>query len=153
MTNRIFYLLLFVLFGTASMGQNDYQRIAEDQVSKAELRKAITIAEKILLGQKSGKLYFPSEEEAIPEVVKGLTKEVQTSSYETIRGMYGDYKSMQFQEAWNMSSAQGKYAIYRFKGVYTNGTDKPEIRVVLDSSGKLAGLWVTPWQDSLQGTP
>ena len=106
----------------------------------------------MLLGQKSGEIYILSEEEAIPEVAKGLTEGVQVSSYENISSMFGDYESMQFAEALTMKTDQF-YTLYRFKGTFSETSEKPEIRVVLNKEGKLAGFWIRPWQDDLEGQP
>lgn len=153
MYKNIILLLVLASWSLIAFTQNDYVKISKDDISQTELRVAITLAEKILLGQKSGELYFPTEQEAIPEVVKGLTENVQTSSYETIQSIFGDYKSIKFAEAWSMKTNQGEYTIYRFRGNFTNGDAKPEVRVVLDSSTKLAGLWVKPWEDDMLGNP
>jgi hypothetical protein len=116
------------------------------------LRQATSLAEKLLLGQKTGNIYLLSEEEAIPEMSKGLTEGVQKSSYENIQSMFGDYESMQFAEAWEMEADQ-LYTVYRFRGTFDGTVEKPEIRVVLDKEGKLAGFWIRPWEDDLEGQP
>ena len=137
---------------TMLSAQNTFQRIPDDNVSQTELRQATSLAEKLLLGQKSGNYYMLSEYEAIPQLVSGLTKEVQASSYESIQSMFGDYRSMAFTEAWTMEADQ-PYTVYRFKGTF-NGTDEhPEIRMVFNKEGKLAGFWIRPWQDDLGGKP
>ena len=132
--------------------QQSYEKLPETGISQTELRQAISLGEKLLLGQKSGNIYILSEDEAIPEVAKGLTEGVQQSSYENIRSMYGEYESMQFAEAWKLEADQF-YTIYRFKGTFGATSDKPEIRMVLDREGKLAGFWIRPWEDDMGGQP
>lgn len=143
-------IILTALIGWG-IAQNNFQKIEQEDVSQTELRMAISLAEKLLLGQKQGKIYLLSEGEAIPQVAKGLSQEVQVSSYESIQSQFGDFKSLKFAEAWTMDSEQGVYTIYRFKGVFSNTSDKPEIRVVFDEASKLAGFWIRPWEDDLQG--
>lgn len=93
-----------------------------------------------------------SETEAIPQVAKGFTREMQISAYETIRPVFGDYKSMEFEEAWKMEADQ-LYTIYRFRGRFDGTAERPEIRIVMNKEGKLAGFWVRPWEDGLEGKP
>lgn len=143
---------LVLAFTTGALAQVSYQKLDEGQIVQTELRQAISLAEKLLLGQKSGEIYILSEEEAIPEVAKGLTEGVQASSYENISSMFGDYESMQFAEALTMKTDQ-VYTLYRFKGTFSETSEKPEIRVVLNKEGKLAGFWIRPWEDDLEGQP
>lgn len=143
---------LVLAFTTGALAQVSYQKLDEGQIVQTELRQAISLAEKLLLGQKSGEIYILSEEEAIPEVAKGLTDGVQASSYENISSMFGDYESMQFAEALTMKTDQ-VYTLYRFKGTFSETSEKPEIRVVLNKEGKLAGFWIRPWEDDLEGQP
>ena len=145
--------LILLLLITAGFTQNGFEKLSKDAVSQSDLRIAISLAEKILLGQKSGNIYLLSGDEAIPPVAKGLTREVQLSSYESVRAQFGDYESMNFMEAWTMNSEQGVYTIYRFKGDFTDTKEQPEIRVVFDGESKLAGFWIRPWEDDLQGKP
>jgi len=147
----IIALVLFTMTG-AAVSQNTYEKLTGDAIPTTGLDKATSLGEKIMEGQRSGKIYLPTENEAIPQVVKGLTEGVQRSSYESIRGLFGEYRSMQFAEAWKMEADQ-TYIIYRFKGTFDGTGDKPEIRITLDSNNKLAGLWIMPWKDDLKGTP
>lgn len=133
-----------------SFGQNNFQKLNAEAVSQTELRQAISMAEKLLIGQKSGDIYLLSEKEAIPAVVQGLTKDVQTSSYTSIREMFGDYESMTFKEAWTLT-ADEVFTIYRFEGTFTDIQDHPEIRLVFNKDSKLSGFWIKPWEDDLQG--
>ena len=137
---------------SAAWAQNIYEKIVAGEVSQTGLRQAISLGEKLLLGQKSGDIYILSEEEAIPQVATGLSEGVQEASYESIQSMFGEYESMAFAEAWTMEADQ-VYTIYRFRGTFDATDDKPEIRIVLDRENKLAGFWIRPWQDELGGTP
>ena len=44
--------------------------------------------------------------------------------------------------------SQPHLLIHRFKGRYGTASSVPEVRVVLDRDGRLAGLWIKPWQDA-----
>jgi len=143
---------LFFAFAAYAFSQNEFQKIKNEEISQTDLRLAASLAEKMLAGQKSGKIYLLSEDEAIPQVVKGLTESMQISSYELIRVLYGDFESLNFAEGWQLNADQ-RYTIYRFRGNFSESEDRPEIRVVLNEAGKLSGFWIRPWEDNLNGNP
>ncbi len=145
-------IILLYCIAIVAAAQQSYEKLPENEISQTELRQAISLGEKLLLGQKAGDIYILSEDEAIPEVARGLTEGVQQSSYENIRSMFGEYESMQFAEAWKLEADQS-YTIYRFKGTFDAASDKPEIRMVMDQEGKLAGFWIRPWEDDMGGQP
>ena len=142
----------FAFMASMASAQGNYKKVEEDDVSQTGLRQAISLGEKLLLGQKSGNIYILSEEEAIPQVADGLTEGVQEASYENISSMFGEYGSMEFAEAWTLEADQ-LYTVYRFRGTFDATSEKPEIRIVLDKEAKLAGFWIRPWQDELGGQP
>jgi hypothetical protein len=152
MKKTIITAILLCFSTVVAFSQQSYEKLPQDQVSQTELRLAISLGEKLLLGQKSGNIYLLSEGEATPQVAGGLTEGVQQSSYESIRSMYGDYESMKFAEAWKLEADQ-PYTIYRFKGTFDATSDSPEIRMVLDREKKLAGFWIGPWADDMGGQP
>lgn len=147
-------LLVLTLFFFVSAGysQKQYAKLSKDEIAPTDIRLATSLAEKLLLGQKNGNIYLPTEEEAIKAVVDGLTEEMQTSTYATIRDMFGDYESMKFAEAWRING-EPTYLLFRFKGSFSESSEKPEVRVVLNMERKLAGFYIRPWQDDLIGQP
>jgi len=144
--------LLFFAFSVYAFSQNEFQKLKNEEISQTDLRLATSLAEKLLAGQKSGKIYLLSEDEAIPQVAKGLTESMQISSYESIRALFGDYKSLNFAEGWQLNADQ-RYTIYRFRGDFSESQDRPEIRIVFNEAGKLSGFWIRPWEDTISGTP
>lgn len=153
MLKKTYWIVTLFLIMGLGHAQTTFEEIRKEDVSQTELRKALHLAEKIMLGQKTGNYYMLSESEAIPEVARGLSKEVQAASYDAVKGMFGDYESLAFEEAYTMESGQGQFTIYRLKGKFSVTKDTPEIRVVMNTEGKVAGLWVRPWEDDLQGKP
>lgn len=144
-------VLIFV-FSLSTAAQKIFQKLGDNEISQTELRVAISLSEKLMLGQKTGNIYILSEDEAIPQVAKGLTKDIQTSSYESVSAMFGAYESMQFSEAWKTESDQ-IYTIYRFRGTFSASSDKPEIRIVFDTETKVAGFFILPWDADFGGQP
>ena len=67
-----------------------------------------------------------------------------------LRERFGEYVSMEYAETHPYSTGGKNYKIHRFRGVFTGTTDRPEVRIVLDSQGRVAGLFVRPWLKKLQ---
>ncbi len=106
------------------------------------------IAINILESWRDGR-FEPLGDEATIAMRSALTPEKQKEAYETIKGMFGDFQSMEYVETW--VSTNGPFlAIYRFKGRFSRSRARPEIRVVMDSEGKLAGFWIKPWRARVQ---
>ena len=79
----------------------------------------------------------------------GFTAEVQRQNHQTIRLLFGAFEGLDYIETRYMDS-QPHLLIHRFKGRYGAASRPPEVRVVLDRDGRLAGLWIKPWQDEMQ---
>jgi len=109
--------------------------------------KASDLGTNILLSYEKGK-YKLLGEEATEEMRLGLTIEKQKEAHEAIKNVYDAFKSMDYVETW--INKDKSLHIFRFKGNFTAGDSKPEIRVVLDNNGKLAGLWLKPGNNELQ---
>lgn len=63
--------------------------------------------------------------------------------------MYGDFLSVDYAETW-VPTDSSLLANYRFRGRFSKSAARPEIRVVIDGEGKLAGLWLKPWNARIQ---
>jgi hypothetical protein len=140
-------VICLVFLMTAAGCQPEYAKLDETKVDSAMKTKALDLGTKILLSYEKGK-YQLLGEEATEEMRLGLTIEKQKEAHAAIKNVYGAFKSMDYVETWTNSDKS--LFIFRFKGNFTAGDNKPEIRVVLDNNGKLAGLWLKPWNDELQ---
>lgn len=74
-----------------------------------------------------------------------LTPKRQKETYQAVSALFGAYQSMTFIEAWEPKKRLTS-AIYRFKACFSNSYERPEIRVVIDDSGRLSGFWIKPWR-------
>jgi len=149
MTKKLYSIAVVLLISLSLFSQNQFQKINPENVSDSNLEIAKTIAEKLLEGQKSSYIYLLSDNEATPEMVKGLTASMQKSSYENIKDQFGDYESLEYIEAWKFITEE-EYIIYRFKGNFSRSKDVPEIRVVMTTSSLISGFWLKPWKDEMQ---
>ena len=125
------------------------QPVASVTVQSDQHLRAAQLATRILEGHEQGRFEPLSPEEATEEFRVGFTAEVQRRNHQTIRLMFGAFDGLDYIETRYMDS-QPHLLIHRFKGRYGAASRPPEVRVVLDRDGKLAGLWIKPWQDELQ---
>ncbi len=125
-----------------------FRRLSESEVDAQMKLVAERVATRILESERDGR-FEPLGDEATATVRSGLTPEVQKASYESIKGMYGDFLSMDYAETWVPTDGT-LLAIYRFRGRFSKSDARPEIRVVMDGEGKLAGLWLKPWNARIQ---
>ena len=107
---------------------------------------AAQLATQILQAHEQGR-FEALGPEATEGFRKAFTAEVQRHSYQQLRQLFGTFEGLDFVETRSIES-QPHLLIHRFRGRYS--TASPEVRVVLDQDGKLAGLWIKPWQEQMQ---
>lgn len=143
-------LIWMVLFlASAGFSQHTFIKGEPDQIPENYGQTAQDLAGKLLNGQKTGNIYMLTDQEATPEMVKGLTEAMQVASYESIKQLYGDFISLEFVETWTLQISE-QYFVYRFKGNFSETKDTPEVRVVMNESGKISGFWLRPWKDDME---
>ena len=143
-------LIWMVLFlASAGFSQHTFIKVEPDQIPENNIKTAQDLAGKLLNGQKTGNIYMLTDQEATPEMVKGLTEAMQVASYESIKQLYGDFISLEFVETWTLQISE-QYFVYRFKGNFSETKDTPEVRVVMNESGKISGFWLRPWKDDME---
>ena len=122
------------------------QTVASAPVQSEQHQLAAQLATQILQAHEQGRFEALGPEEAIESFRKAFTAEIQRHSYQQIRQLFGTFEGLDFVETRSIES-QPHLLIHRFKGRYS--TASPEVRVVLDQDGKLAGLWIKPWQEQM----
>jgi Protein of unknown function (DUF3887) len=120
-------------------------KIAKDQVDSVRRATAQKLADGFLGRQGAGK-FEKLGEEATTQMREALTPQKQKQAWESITARSGNYQSLQYVETWKV--AGGELTVYRFRATFTN--EKPEVRVVLDRTDKLSGLWIRPWKDEME---
>ena len=125
------------------------QPVASVSVQSDQHHLAAQLATRILQGHEKGRFEALSPEEATEGFRVGFTAEVQRQNHQAIRQLFGAFESLDYVETLYMDS-QPHLLIHRFRGRYMNASRPPEVRVVLDRDGRLAGLWIKPWQDEMQ---
>ena len=144
-TGNSLVLILSVL--VIACTDSKYQTLPEEEVNVVQKDFAESIATDILNGMKSGE-FKELGNESILSMQKGLSAEKQKMSYEQIKGLFGNFKSISYYETC-VPKASAFHTVYRFKGKFES-SEFPEVRVVINKDNKLSGFWIKPWNDTLQ---
>jgi hypothetical protein len=141
-------MILILIMVASAWAQSSFKPIPASQLNKAERDKAARIADTEFKNWRSGK-FEPLTDAFTDQMRAALTAELQRSAYQQTKALFGDYQSLVFAEAVASPDMPGT-TVYRFRGTFDKTQDKPEIRVVTDSAGKVSGFWIKPWADQLQ---
>ena len=121
------------------------QTVASAPVQSEQHHLAAQLATQILQAHEQGR-FETLGPEATEGFRKAFTPEVQRHSHQKLQQLFGAFEGLDFVETRSIES-QPHLLIHRFRGRYS--TASPEVRVVLDQDGKLAGLWIKPWQEQM----
>ena len=128
--------------------RSPFQKISAAKVDAADKAKAEKAATDTLTNWKEGK-FEPRSDDYSEAMKEASTPARQKAAHQDIKAAFGDIKSLKYVEAV-ASKNLPNLVVYRFKGTFTGTSERPEIRVVIDPEGKIAGLWIKPWKDELQ---
>lgn len=142
---KTFLVVVFVFISCKNNTKKRNDLISID--SNAQIESVKKLSHNILTAQKNGVFYILTNNEATPEMVAGLSYEVQKDSYNQIKNTFGEYEDLKFYSIAEVEKGK-TYKIYRFKGIFELGLPV-EVRSVVNSEGKLAGFFVKPWQNKL----
>ena len=145
--NLFTVLVMLVAHSACSQMNNaaNLSKAGETESDKKKIEKASVFANKFMNTLSKGQSYVFSDE-ATEAIKTLLTEKAQKDVFNDVTSQYGDYVGHDFQEAWIQNSA---YFIARYKCDFIKGKDKVELRIVLDETNKVAGIWLKPWSDVL----
>lgn len=146
-------LAAFLLVATVvsqAVAQPSFARVPASGVDQAQKAAAQGVADRTLKAWRDGR-FAPLGADFTEQMRVALPPDVQRQSHESIRGIFGDYQSLEFAEAVVAPELPG-LVVYRFRGTFskTAPATRPEVRVVIDSQGKVAGFWCKVWSARLQ---
>jgi len=121
------------------------QKLPEDQVNTALRDASREFANDYLERCKAGRFEVLGNQ-ATDELRAALTPELQQRAHADITSLAGEYRSLTYVETYRIEG-EPVTTVFRFRGTFSAG--RPEVRVVRDAEGKVSGLWIKPWQDSL----
>ena len=120
---------------------------ASAPVQSEQRHLAEQLATQILQAHEQGR-FEALGPEATESFRRAFTAETQRHSHQNIRQLFGAFEGLDFVETQSLES-QPHLLIHRFRGRYGSASQALEVRVVLDRDGKLAGLWIKPWQEQM----
>jgi len=144
--HRFFLFFLISILITSCI--NQFQKLPDEKINSERIEIAETFALKFMQTLKSGTHYEFSDEEAIDELVKALTPDLQKDVYSKLVHQNGDFQKLEFTETW-INPKKDDFEVYRFKGFFKKNENPLEIRVVLDRNNKIAGFWIKKWRNNL----
>lgn len=122
--------------------KTDMEKVPAAEVDQAHKAIAEQFGTKIMLAWAKNE-YPTVGPEAMDEFQKGHNDVArQKAADKAIEDAFGDFKSMTFHEA--LRTKPPKFEVYRFKGTFVKGT--AEVRVTVNTAGKIAGHFVVPWK-------
>lgn len=141
----LFFILALFLFSFATFAQ-DFKKVPDKKISQEEVNTGKQFIEDFFAAVSTGSHYdFGSN--ATEQVKSMFSPDMQKTVYQQLKDQFGEYQSAEYVEAWEQS-ANSAFKILRYKGQFSEASQKMEIRVVLDGANKIAGFFVKPWSDS-----
>lgn len=143
-------MLAVLVFARPARAQARFAPIPAGRIDQAQKAAAQKVADRTLKAWRDGR-FAPLSDDWTLQMKSALPPAKQRESYEAIRGTFGDYRSLEFAEAVAAPELPG-LVVYRFRGTFskTSPTTRPEVRVVVDGQGKVAGFWCKVWSKALQ---
>lgn len=141
-------VVLFSGIDSKATAQPSFTPVPDGKVNTAQKTKAHDVATDTLTKWSKNE-FQPLSDDFTSEMKNGLPPNQQEMAYHQIKGLLGDFRSIEFAEAVAAPSMPD-LVVYRFKGTFSNSGEKPEVRVVMNKDGKVAGFFVKPWSDTVQ---
>ncbi len=145
---RSLFMMSVTLLACTSLFSQNVEKLSEDKVDMEKVKLAQAFADRFFSAARDGKVY-EFQNDATSAVIQGLTPEVQKQVSSDIQSKFGDFKSLEYAETWSYNAGE-IMTIVRFRGIFSKSVDKPEIRIVLDGTNKVAGFWYKSWEDELK---
>lgn len=142
-TMRVAAPWLTALLILAGCARSPYVRVPEDQIDADRKATAERVAYRLLTGWREGR-YEPLSDDFTPEMQDALNPRAQRQVHADLRARMGELRSLDFVEAW-ASRQPPPLVLYRFRGTFSETSERPEVRVVLDERGRVAGFWCLKW--------
>ncbi|MCD4829575.1 MAG: DUF3887 domain-containing protein [Candidatus Cloacimonetes bacterium] len=147
MPRRTYFVLALVAIVMLAGCAKRYVKLTQSEVKDTEIAHATQIANDLILKMQASQFY-PLGDEATARMRHSFTPGEQVIAWKQILDLYGDFQGMEYVHTW--ASRDGlNMRIYRFRGDFSKGA-RPEVRVVMDNDGLLAGLWIKDWKEGVE---
>jgi molybdopterin-guanine dinucleotide biosynthesis protein A len=139
-------LALAVIVSTVS-AESPFKPLPAAEVNQSQKDKARKIAVHLLTAWRERR-FEPLSTDYSSRMKEVMTSAAQEKAYYSLKALFGDFKSLQYAETV-IAPNLPEFIIYRFRGTFSDAKEKPEVRVVFDKKGKVAGFWVKHWKDEV----
>jgi len=147
--NFIILILSILSFQFVSC-QEKFEQLPKNKTDKAKIELASKITNSYFENLKNGN-HYDFKNEAIKEFKDKMTPDIQKQTYEQIKQKFGDFKSITYSGTW-IKKDNKEFQIIRFKGDFERSEEPLEIRVIINDSNKISGLWIKLWKDNLNNS-
>ncbi len=117
----------------------------QSRLDRRQIEKAQRVAGELLANWAEGRFRQLSDDFSL-EMIARLPPDDQRKAADSLRGLFGNFQAMSFAEAMISPTIPG-CVMYRFRGSFSATEAKPEIRVLMNSEGRVVGFWVRHWMD------
>jgi hypothetical protein len=140
-------VLVLAAIVTNVSAESPFKPLPAAEVNQSQKDKARQIAVQLLTTWRERR-FGPLSTDYTSRMREVMTNAAQEKAYYSLKALFGDFKSIQYKETV-VAPNLPELIIYRFIGTFSGTKEKPEIRVVFDKTGKVAGFWVKPWKDEV----
>ena len=147
-TRLIISLLTVVLVSALLIScKSEFKKLPENKTDKSKIEFATKIAISYFVALKNGNSY-DFENNAIKDFTEKMTPNFQKQTYDQIKKTFGNFESLKYSGTW-VEKENIDFQIFRLKGKFEQHKTPLEIRIIVNNSNKITGLWVKPWKDNL----
>jgi hypothetical protein len=144
-----FAMFLFMcILPVSYVYSQELRKLNENELDPEKAKFTENFARSFLNELKNNSSYKFSGE-ATDIIAEQMTPGNQQQMYKQLKSEYGDFVSLAYAETWKLNDGKQDLYIYRMKTHFASSENLMEFRVVLNKDGKIAGIWVAPWKDSL----
>ena len=147
--NRLIISLLTVVIMSALLisCKTEFKKLPENKTDKSKIESVTEIAISYFTALKNGKAY-DFENNAEKDFKEKMTPNFQKETYRQIKNIVGNFESLKYSGTW-VEKDNTNLQIIRLKGKFEKHIKPLEIRIVVNNSNKITGLWVKPWKNNL----
>ena len=147
--NRLIIISLTLMIASILLisCKSEFKKLPENKTDKSKTEFAAGIATSYFMTLKNGNSY-DFENNAIKDFTEKMTPSFQKQTYDQVKNTFGNFESLKYSGTW-VEKENNDFQIIRLKGKFEQHKTPLEIRVVVNNSNKIAGLWVKPWKDNL----
>ncbi len=124
------------------------KRVPLEEMDRAQMERFRQSVQTLFTKWQTG-IYGPIQGEFTEKQRTAMTPQWQESFHKRISAAFGEYQGIMFTEMATSRFNYPRGCVYRFKGSFSRMPQQPEIRITLDSKGKIFLNWLDRYNDRL----